>query len=227
MRWLYSWCCHIQENQHPELILRHHKQTLPPCADSLTLRPRIPIWDLSNSHEILMLGQPLTFMWHRTPQPFYQLCYGHSMTKDCAHCSCGAQPSLGQPQKSWGSFFAHGCGELLVLCKIVTGLFYLSFRALSSITMNFVVGRRQEDTLSWSCPVQASGCNTQNKEEKRSSLNTGHFSLPFFHIHTDLSALAGAALFILNLGYLSHQLLCDMATINTLPFMVCSQHHQG
>lgn len=59
---------------------------------------------------------------------------------------------LASHKKVWESLFAYGGEKLKVPCKIVTGLFHLSFRVLSSITMSFWGGRRQEDTLSWSCP---------------------------------------------------------------------------
>lgn len=137
----------------------------------------------------------------------------------------GPSHLLASHKKVWASLFAHGYEELLVLCKTVTGLFHLSFGALSSMSFEKVEGWK----ILWAghAPVQASGCNTQNKKEKRSSLP--HWSLlpAFFHMHIDLSALAGSALFIPSLGYLSHQLLHDVTIINILPFMACSQCHQG
>lgn len=52
----HSWCCQTQEeNQQPDLI-HHHKKTLPLCTDSLPLRPRMLIPNLSDRHEIPMLG---------------------------------------------------------------------------------------------------------------------------------------------------------------------------
>ena len=88
---VHSWGCQNQENLQPELIPSvATSKRCPPVQDFLSLRPRMSIPHLSDRQEIPILGQPLTALWHRTPEVFCQLWHGHNITKVRAMSSCRA-----------------------------------------------------------------------------------------------------------------------------------------